>query len=44
MRKLIVTGIIAAFIATAGVAYAQKPNKNVSAVKHPNLAAAQTDL
>jgi hypothetical protein len=44
MRKLILTGVITAFIATAGVAYAQKPNKNVSAAKHPNIAAAQTDL
>jgi hypothetical protein len=44
MKRLILTGLTAAFIATAGIVYAQQPKPNTSAVKHPNLNAAQVSL
>ena len=43
MKKIILTALVTAFVATAAV-YAQKPKPNVNANKHPNLAAAQADL
>jgi len=44
MKRLILTGLTAAFFATAGIVYAQQPKPNVSAAKHPNLNAAQKDI
>lgn len=44
MKKLIAMAVVTAFVATAGVVYAQKPKPNVNANKHPNIAAAQTAL
>ena len=43
MKKLILAALVTAFVATTAV-YAQKPKPNVSANRHPNLAAAQADL
>jgi hypothetical protein len=39
MKKTI--AVVASCLMLAGLAYAQKPARNVSASKHPNLAAAQ---
>ena len=39
MKKSVVA--IAACLSLSGLAFAQKPARNVSAAKHPNLAAAQ---
>ena len=44
MKRLILAGLITAFVTTAGLVYAQQPKPNVSAVKHPNLNAAQVAL
>jgi F0F1-type ATP synthase membrane subunit b/b' len=44
MKRLILTGLVAASVATAGIVYAQQPKPNVSAVRHPNLNAAQKDI
>jgi hypothetical protein len=41
MKKLFVTATIAAALLCGGVAMAQQPVENISAKKHPNLAAAQ---
>jgi hypothetical protein len=41
MRKLMSGFVLAVAIATAGSALAKKPVDNVSAKRHPNLAAAQ---
>jgi hypothetical protein len=44
MKQLILAGLITAFVATAGIVYAQKPTPNTSAARHPNLHQAQVDL
>jgi hypothetical protein len=44
LKRLLLAGLITAFVATAGIVYAQKPTPNVSPVRHPNLSAAQLDL
>ena len=41
MKKLFVTATIAAALLCGGVALAQKPVEDISAKRHPNLAAAQ---
>lgn len=40
-RKLVLAGLVAAYVATAGIVLAQ-PRPNTP--RHPNLLAAQTDL
>jgi hypothetical protein len=41
MKQLFATAAVAAALLCGGVALAQKPVDNISAKKHPNLAAAQ---
>lgn len=41
MRRTAITGTLAILLLAGGVALAQKPVKNVSSKRHPNLAAAQ---
>jgi F0F1-type ATP synthase membrane subunit b/b' len=41
MRNAVLAGLVGAFMLTSGVAYAAKPERNVSAKRHPNIAAAQ---
>jgi hypothetical protein len=44
MKRLLLAGLITAFVTTAGIVSAQQPKPNTSAVRHPNLNAAQVDL
>ena len=41
MRNVILAGVVGAFMLTSSAAYAAKPERNVSAKRHPNIAAAQ---
>ncbi len=41
MKRAILTGTVGALLLAAGVLYANQPVRNVSAARHPNLAAAQ---
>ncbi len=41
MRKAVLSGIVAGALFCGGVLLAQKPERDVSARRHPNLAAAQ---
>ena len=41
MRKLVLSGIVAGSLLCGGILVAQKPERDISARRHPNLAAAQ---
>lgn len=41
IRKMIISGIAAATLFCGGILLAQKPERDVSSRRHPNLAAAQ---
>jgi hypothetical protein len=41
MKKMIMTSILGATLLVGGGAFAKTPVRNVSAVRHPNIAAAQ---
>jgi F0F1-type ATP synthase membrane subunit b/b' len=44
MRKIMTTGVLGAVLLAGGLAFAKKPVDNVSAKKHPNMAAAQDHI
>ncbi len=41
MRRLMLTSVVGSALLIGGVALAQRPKENISAGRHPNLAAAQ---
>jgi len=41
MRKMVLSGIVAGSFLCGGILVAQKPPRDISARRHPNLAAAQ---
>jgi hypothetical protein len=44
MKKLIAIAFVASSLVAGSIALAKEPAQNVSAKKHPNLAAAQKDI
>jgi hypothetical protein len=41
IRRVVFTGLVSGFLLCGGILVAQKPPRDVSARRHPNLAAAQ---